>query len=75
MHISYNMEVTVFEPFLRGQQIKVKGRNPAPSLISYMNFVSHLTYLTHRFFLATIKQLNQVILGLFPALTFFDSES
>lgn len=68
------MEVTVFKPFLEGQQVTVEGRHLALSLISYVNFVSHLTYLTHSFFLCTIKQLDQVILGFFPALTFLDSE-
>ena len=73
-HIS-NMDVTVFQPFLRGQQVKVKGRVPALSQISCMNFLSHLTYLTHGFFLGTIKQLDQMVWGLLPVLTFLDSES
>lgn len=61
MHISYHMEMTIFKPFLRGQQVKVKGRHPALPLINCMNLVSCLTYLTRRVFLGTIKQLDHAI--------------
>lgn len=64
IHISY--VVTVFKSFLRGQQVKVK----ALSLISYTNFISHLTYLTHSFFLCTIKQFDWVLFRVPPCPNF-----
>lgn len=74
IHVSY-LEVTVFKPFFRNQQVKVEGRHPALSLSNWKNFVSHLTYLICGFLLCTIKPLDWVILGFLPALTFLNSES